>query len=401
MCPLYVAGLIGPGERKSLQPMAARVAPADYDQLHHFVAVGPWDEAALEAELLAQASRLVGGPKAILVIDDTALPKKGTHSVGVGPQYAGALGKNTNCQTLVSLTLARDEVPIPIVLRLFLPDTWIKAPERLQRAGVPEAFWAARSKPEIALAELEHLLQAGVSFGAVVSDAGYGISASFRQGLSALGLLWAVGVPRIQKVYPPDVRLVPPPVTRGGPRKTLIPDQEAIAAEAMLAKASWRPVTWRRGTKGPLRAKFAVVRVRVADGPEVVRVRVADGPEVRLQGRTGQHLPGDEVWLVGEHRSSGERKYYLSNLPPDTPLKRLAGLIKARWVCEQAHQQLKEELGLDHFEGRSWRGLHRHALLTLIAYLFLQHLRLRAAKGGKKSRASATTDLAGHPASAV
>src|SRR5215204_2934722 len=143
----------------------------------------------------------------------------------------------------------------------------------------------------------------------------------FRQGLSALGLLWAVGIPRIQKVYPPEVKWVPPPVTRGGPRKTLIPDQEAIAAEAMLAKASWRQVTWRRGTKGPLRAKFAVVRVRVADGPEV-----------RLQGRTGQHLPGDEVWLVGEHRSSGERKYYLSNLPPDTPLKRLAALIKARWV---------------------------------------------------------------------
>ena len=291
---------------------------------------------------------------------------------------------------MVSLTLARDEVPIPIVLRLFLPDTWIKAPERLQRAGVPEAFWAARSKPEMALEELQRVMQAGVSFAAVVSDAGYGISAPFRQGLSALGLLWAVGIPRIQKVYPPEVKLVPPPVTRGGPRKTLIPDQEAIAAEAMLAKASWRQVTWRRGTKGPLRAKFAVVRVRVADGPEV-----------RLQGRTGQHLPGDEVWLVGEHRSSGERKYYLSNLPPDTPLKRLAALIKARWVCEQAHQQLKEELGLDHFEGRSWRGLHRHALLTLIAYLFLQHLRLRAAKGGKKSRASATTDLASHPAPAV
>src|SRR5215212_3852708 len=392
MCPLYVAGLIGPGERKSLQPIAARLAPADYDQLHHFVAVGPWDETPLEAELLAQANRLVGGPEAILVIDDTALPKKGTHSVGVGPQYAGALGKKANCQTLVSLTLAQDEVPIPIVLRLFLPDTWIMAPERLQRAGVPEAFWAARSKPEIALAELQHVMQAGVSFGAVVTDAGYGISASFRQRLSALGLLWAVGIPRIQKVYPANVQLVPAPVTRGGPRKTLIPDQESILAEAMLAKASWRQITWRRGTKGPLRAKFAAVRVRVADGPEI-----------RLQGRTGQHLPGDEVWLVGEHRSSGERKYYLSNLPPDTPLKRLASLIKARWVCEQAHQQLKEELGLDHFEGRSWRGLHRHALMTLIAYLFLQHLRLTAAQRGKKQgrRTAAATELAGHPAPAA
>src|SRR3982750_1006916 len=146
MCPLYVAGLIVPGERKSLQPIAARLAPADYDQLHHFIAVGPWEDEPLEAELLAQADRLVGGPDAILVIDDTALPKKGTHSVGVASQYAGVVGKQTNCQTLVSLTLAKDEVPIPILLRLFLPDTWIKDPDRLQRAGVLEAFWGARSK---------------------------------------------------------------------------------------------------------------------------------------------------------------------------------------------------------------------------------------------------------------
>ena len=392
MCPLYVAGLIGPGERKSLQPMAARVAPADYDQLHHFVAVGPWDEAPLEAELLAQANRLVGGPDAILVIDDTALLKKGTHSVGVASQYAGVVGKKANCQSLVSLTLAKGEVPIPIVLRLFLPDTWIKDPERLQHAGVPEAFWTERSKPEIALAELRRVMQAGVSFGAVLADAGYGISAPFRQALSALGLLWAVGIVRIQKVYAADVNMIVSPPSRGRSRTRLIPDQEAVTAEAMLAKAAWRRVTWRRGTKGPLKAKFAAVRVRVADGPAV-----------RLHGHAGQHLPGDEVWLVGEHRSSGERKYYLSNLPPSTPLKQLASLIKARWVCEQAHQQLKEELGLDHFEGRSWRGLHRHALLTLIAYLFLQHLRLHAATGGKKKdqRTTAATDATRHPAHAA
>ncbi len=392
MCPLYVAGLIGPGERKSLQPMAARVAPADYDQLHHFVTVGPWDEAPLDAELLAQANRLVGGPEAVLVIDDTALPKKGTHSVGVGPQYAGALGKNTNCQTLVSLTLAKDEVPIPIVLRLFLPDTGIKDPERLQRAGVPEAFWTERSKPEIALTELQRLMQAGVSFGAVVTDAGYGISAPFRHALSALGLLWAVGTVRIQKVYPADVQMITPPPSRGRSRTRQIPDQEAVTAEDMLTKASWRRVTWRRGTKGPLQAKFAAVRVRVADGPAV-----------HLRGHANQDLPGDEVWLVGEHRSSGERKYYLSNLPPDTTLKQLASLIKARWVCEQAHQQLKEELGLDHFEGRSWRGLHRHGLMTLIAFLFLQHLRLHAAKREKKEagRTTSSPDTTGHSAHAA
>ncbi len=269
MCPLYLAGLIGPGVRKSLQPMAARVAPADYDQLHHFVAVGPWDEAPLEAELLAQANRLVGGPDAILVIDDTALPKKGTHSVGVASQYAGVLGKKANCQSLVSLTLAKDEVPIPIALRLFLPDTWIKDPERLQHAGVPEAFRAERSKPEIVLVELQRVMQAGVSFGAVVADAGYGISAPFRQALSALGLLWAVGTVRIQKVYPAGVQMITPPPSRGRSRTRLIPDQEAVTAEAMLARAAWRRVTWRRGTKGPLKAKFAAVRVRVADGPAV------------------------------------------------------------------------------------------------------------------------------------
>src|SRR3712207_2619715 len=392
MCPLYVAGLIGPGARKSLQPIATRVAPADYDQLHHFMAVSPWDEAPLEAELLAQANRLVGGPDAILVIDDTALPKKGTHSVGVGPQYAGVLGKKANCQSLVSLTLAKHEVPAPIALRLFLPDTWIKDPERLQHAGVPEAFWVERSKPEIALAELQRVMQAGVSFGAVVTDAGYGISAPFRQALSALGLKWAVGTVRIQKAYPANVQMIMPPPSRGRSRTRQIPDQEAMTAEALLAKAFWRQVTWRRGTKGPLRAKFAAMRVRVADGPAVY-----------LRGHANQHLPGEEVWLVGEHRSSGERKYYLSNLPPDTALKQLASLIKARWVCEQAHQQLKEELGLDHFEGRSWRGLHRHALMTLIAYLFLQHLRLRAATGGKKKsqRTTTATQLAGHPAHAA
>jgi SRSO17 transposase len=204
-----------------------------------------------------------------------------------------------------------------------------------------------------------------------------------------LGLLWAVGIPRIQKVYPVDVQLVPAPPTRGRPRKTLIPDLEAVAAEKMVAARPWRWLTWRQGTKGPLRAQFAAARVRVADGPEV-----------RLQGRTGQHLPGDEVWLVGERRASGEQKHYLSNLPPDTTLKQLASTIKARWVCEQAHQQLKEELGLDHFEGRSWRGLHRHALMSLIAFCFLQHQRLAAVQRGKKEGTTAATEPSGNPTSA-
>src|SRR5918911_5239405 len=207
MCPLYVAGLMGPGECKSLQPIAARLAPTDYDQLHHFITVGPWDDGPLEAELLAQADRLVGGPDAILVIDDTALPKKGQLSVGVAPQYASALGKNANCQTLVSVTLARGEVPVPVALRLFLPETWTGDPARLDRAGVPAEHRTFRTKPDLALAELDRLIAARLRFGIVLADAGYGISAAFRQGLSARGLSWAVGIPRIQKAFPAEVTM--------------------------------------------------------------------------------------------------------------------------------------------------------------------------------------------------
>jgi SRSO17 transposase len=162
MCPLYVAGLIGPGERKSVQPMASRTPAADYDQLHHFVVAGVWDEAPLERELLVQADRLVGGADAVLVIDDTALPKKGKHSVGVAPQYATVLGKQANCQTLVSLTLARHEVPVPLALRLYLPEVWTDDRARLVKAGVPEPLRRHRSKSEIALAELDRVLAAGV-----------------------------------------------------------------------------------------------------------------------------------------------------------------------------------------------------------------------------------------------
>src|SRR5215210_4671802 len=163
MCPLYVAGLIGPGERKSVAPMAERLAPGDYDQLHHFVSSGIWDAAPLEEELATQANRLVGGRDAVLVIDDTALPKKGSHSVGVAPQYASALGKNANCQTLVSLTLARGEVPVAVGLRLFLPESWTGDADRMSRAGVPDACRAPRSKPEIALAEIDRALAAGLT----------------------------------------------------------------------------------------------------------------------------------------------------------------------------------------------------------------------------------------------
>jgi SRSO17 transposase len=380
MCPAYIAGLIGPGDRKSVQPMAARAGDASYDQLHHFVSSGVWDAAPLEAALLAEADRMVGRDDAWLIVDDTSLPKKGTHSVGVAPQYASTLGKTSNCQTLVSLTLASGEVPIMAGLRLFLPESWISDPARLDRAGVPQDRRDYRTKPEIALAEIDRVRVAGVRFGCVLADAGYGLSASFRQGLSERGLTWAVGIPYKQKVYPADVEMIFPVAGRGRPRQRHIPDAVSIGAQAMLEQAKWQTVSWRRGTKGRLSARFSALRVRVADGT----------PQ-RIHDMGAQHLPGEEVWLVGEHRSTGERKYYLSNLPPDTTMKQLAGAIKARWICEQAHQQLKEELGLDHFEGRSWSGLHRHCLMSMIAFAFLQNQRLKKAKGGKKNRRTTTT----------
>ena len=165
-----------------------------------------------------------------------------------------------------------------------------------------------------------------------------------------------------------------PVAKRGRPRQRHIPDILSIPAEDMLANAKWHTIGWRTGTKGKLKARFAAVRVRVADGPAQ-----------RIRDKGQQHLPGDEAWLIGEHRMSGEKKYYLANLPAKTDLRTLAATIKARWICEQAHQQMKEELGLDHFEGRSWQGLHRHALMTMIAYAFLQHRRLATARREKKN----------------
>jgi SRSO17 transposase len=380
MCPVYVAGLIGAGDRKSIQPIAARDDEVGYDQLHHFIADGAWDTVPLEKVLLTQADKMVGGEEAWLIVDDTALPKKGDHSVGVAPQYASVLGKNANCQTLVSLTLAWREVPVMLGLRLFLPESWTSDQRRLNRARVPEEYRVYRTKPEIALQEIDRLRAAGVRFGCVLADAGYGLSAPFRQGLTQRGLAWAVGIPCKQKVYPVSVAMIFPVAGRGRARKRHIPDVASVAAQSMLDKASWRTISWRSGTKGRLKARFAALRVRVADGP----------PQ-RIGTMGAQHLPGDEAWLIGERRSTGECKYYLSNLPPDTPLKQLAGAIKARWVCEQAHQQLKEELGLDHFEGRSWTGLHRHALMTMIAYAFLQARRLGCASRKKKNPRPATS----------
>jgi SRSO17 transposase len=386
--PVYLQGLIGPGERKSLQPTAARLGLGSHDQLHHFVTSTTWDDASLRRILVEKADSLVGGPDAVLVIDDTALPKQGRHSVGVARQYCGCLGKRANCQVLVSLTLAKGEVPVPVGLRLFLPEAWAADAARCAEAGIPSEQQRAWAKTDIALTEIDRVMAAGARFGRVVADAGYGSSAAFRSSLSKRGLVWAVGIPKVQNVYSPAVELHWAKASTGRPRKHPVPSEDPMPAGQVLQGANWRRISWRCGTKGPLVAEFAAVRVRPAEGQQL---------------RQGRHLPGKEVWLVGEHRSSGERKYHLSNLPADASLEELAATIKARWVCEQAHQQMKEELGLDHFEGRSWTGLHRHALMTMIALCFLQHLRLQ--ERGKKQegwarRTTAAADPASRPAPA-
>lgn len=365
--PLYVRGLLAPGDRKSIEPLVGRVAPGEVDQIHHFVAVSQWDIAPIEEVLLAKADALVGGEDAHLIVDDTALPKKGDQSVGVAHQYCGALGKQANCQCMVSLTLARDDVPVPVGLRLYLPESWARDASRRKKTRVPKEV-VYRPKWQIALDEIDRI--AGhVHFGDVLADAGYGCAAEFRSGLSERGYRWAVGVQSSQLVYPTTVRVRPPkrkshkgPAPRHGR-----PTEKRRSAEELirsLGDDAFKSVSWRVGTKGALRGRFVALRVRPADGTNI-------GQRVRL--------PGEEVWLVAERRTN-ETKYYLCNYPPSASLKTLAGAIKARWSCEQGHQQMKEELGLDHFEGRSWHGLHHHAVLTMISFAFLQHLRCRENK---------------------
>jgi len=279
------------------------------------------------------------------------------------------LGKVANCQVLVSLTLARGEVPLPVGLRLFLPPAWTDDPDRCEAAGVPEAARTAQTKPEIALAEIDRVGAAGVRFSCVLADAGFGSSPAFRHGLDKRELAWAAGIACTQLVYPTTVKLRPARTPTGRPAKHPVPNRPPRSAAEMLDKQRWRRITWRNGTKGRLNARCAAVRVRVAEGP-------CNAEDTRL--------PGEELWLIGEWRASGETKYYLSNRPKRTALRRLVASVKARWSCEQVHQQLKQELGLGDFEGRSWTGLHRHALMTCIAFAYLQHRRLKAAGRGKK-----------------
>lgn len=267
----------------------------------------------------------------------------------------------------MSLTLASDEVPAVVGLRLFLPESWTSATTRFKRAGVPEHRQTYRTKPEIALAEIDRVRAAGLRFGCVLADAGYGLSAPFRQALSERGLKWVVGIPFKQKVYPADVAMIFPAAAPGRPRQRHVPDRPSITAQAMLDDMPWRMLSWRNGTKGRLRAHFAAVRVRVADGP----------PQ-RIGTMGAQHVPGEEAWLIGERRSTGERKYYLSNLPASTPLKQLG------------HQgPLGVRAGASAAQGRTRPGSLRRTIMDRTAQARLDdHDRLRLLYSSGEGRRS-------------
>lgn len=267
--PLYLKGLLLPGERKSLEPLAQRVCPSDVQQLHHCLSTSPWSVAPLQVVLFEVADRLLGRREAVLLVDNTALVKQGAHSVGVARQYCGELGKRANCQSLVTLTLSREEVPLPLWMRLFLPESWAADAERCQQAGIPEAERVHRPKWVIALEGLDAAQAAGVRFGSVGADAEYEKAPQFRRALQERGLLYAMGILPQQRVYPADVVLHPPQRKRPGvrPPRHPVPSVESVQAQdwiAALGEYAFQEVTWRRGTKGPLKARFAATRVRMA-----------------------------------------------------------------------------------------------------------------------------------------
>ncbi|WP_394822519.1 IS701 family transposase [Pendulispora albinea] len=323
--PLYLRGLLLPGERKSIEPLAERVAPGHEQELRHFVSESAWDAAAVEEVLWEKADALLGADDAFLIIDDTALPKKGSESVGVAHQYCGALGKQANCQCLVSVTLANDIVPLPLSLQLYVPMDWAADPERRAKVGIPDNV-VFREKWRIAIDEVRRLRKAGVRFGTVLADAGYGHCTEFREALSSEGLLWALGVQSTQQVYPANVKTKMP--ARIGNQKHPIPSHPVDAASEMiqaLGDKGFKKVTWRTTTTGrPMSARFARCRVAIADGKRT---------------GVGCRLPGTEAWLVCEERANGEKKYYLTNHPTDASLRKVVGAIKARWSCEEAQTQ--------------------------------------------------------------
>jgi SRSO17 transposase len=363
----YCTGLLLPGERKSIEPMAARLDPAHvqakHQSLHHVVAQAEWDDAALLAAVRAQVLPAIErhGPVAYWIVDDSGFPKQGTHSVGVARQYCGQLGKQDNCQVAVSLSVANDHASLPIAYQLFLPEVWANDPARRAKAGVPETI-RFETKTAIALGQLRQALAACVPVGILLGDAAYGDETDFRVGVTDLGLRYVLGVRPGTSVWAPGTGPLPPlPWSGRGRRPTKLrrdAEHQPVTLKALalsLPAQDWRKVTWREGTRGELSSRFAAVRVRPAHRD------------------TQRSEPWPEEWLLIEwpEGDAEPAKYWFSNLPRRTSLKRLVKLAKARWWIERDYQELKQELGLGHYEGRNWRGFHHHASLCIAAYGFL------------------------------
>jgi SRSO17 transposase len=363
----YCTGLLLPGERKSVEPMAARLAPQDvqrmHQSLHHFVANAPWsDEALLESVrhfVLPVMKR--NGSVVAWIVDDTGFVKKGTHSVGVVRQYCGQVGKQENCRVAVSLSVATEQASLPIAWRLYLPEIWAKDRKRRKNTGIPEEISFA-TKPTIALQQIRQAVEQEVARAPVLADAAYGNDSQFREELTELGLAYVVGVQGPTTVWRPGE--APLPAKRwkglGRPPKLLRRDEQhqPLSVKQLaqsLAASAWKTACWREGTKQKLCSRFAARRVRVAH---------------RDYWRSA--LPREEwlliEWPTGE---SEPTKYWLSTLPADTKLLDLVKLAKHRWIIERDYEELKQELGLGHYEGRGWRGFHHHGTLCIAAYGFL------------------------------
>jgi SRSO17 transposase len=349
------------------QRLAARIAPgrvqAAHQSLHHVVAKAEWDDAALLRAVREQVLPAIErhGPVRYWIVDDTGFPKKGKHSVGVARQYCGELGKQDNCQVAVSLSVANDQASLPMAYRLYLPEAWAADPQRRAKAGVPEEV-GFETKTAIALGQLRQALAEGVPVGVVLGDAGYGDETDFRVGVGDLGLHYVLGIRPGTSVWPPGQAPLPPAPWsgRGRPSTRLqrSPEHQPVSVKDLalsLPRRAWRTVTWREGSRAELASRFAARRVRPAHRD------------------TLRSEPWPEEWLLIEWPEGVEEpsKYWLSDLPPRTALKDLVHIAKARWRIERDYQELKQEIGLGHYEGRGWRGFHHHASLCVAAYGFL------------------------------
>jgi SRSO17 transposase len=384
-CGVYLRGLITDGDRKSVEPMAARVPlpdgleVSDPDQaLQQFLGQGPWDERAVLKRYRAAMAAKFADPAGIFVIDDTTFPKQGRHSVGVQRPYCGALGKTANCQCAVSVRYVAPRGHYPLDMRLYLPEGWLGDPKRLDRAKVPDGERRSLTKGQIALELLDRVRAEGLPGGLVVADSGYGVSGPFRDGLAERGLRYIVGVTDEMVVFTAEPKWEEPRVGTGGrPRKRRrLADgsPRPVSLKELAARTPRRKVAWREGTKGPMWGRFAWLRVRPGQG-----------------WATGDCAGAGPIWLLIEEQADGELKYAFSDLPADTSRIRAVRLWRSRWPVELGYQQMKEELGLDHHEGRSWRGFHHHACLVMLAFGFLTLEKRRARRGrtrpGKKGEA--------------